>query len=304
MYQCEKCGKEFKYKYLLSNHENRKFTCATTKNFEENHEEKIKIIENNINTKTRLSIEKETICLFCNKPQSFQNNTYRHIKKYCSVKKELDNELDKLKKDRFEKLNNQQIKIRDEEIKIRDEKIKELENKLKTNTGTTINNNITVNNTQNNVVVINPFGKEDLSHMDDNDYERFLNGFFPGFIKYIEKVHFDENAPRNHNIYISNLKSKYLSIHNGLKWETRTKNDVIDSFIIRKHNELTDKYEELEESNKLSKKIVDNYQEFCESFTSEEAQKTTKSDVLLMLYGNKDKIKTQKNKRIIINDSN
>jgi len=131
--------------------------------------------------------------------------------------------------------------------------------------------------------------------MDDDDYKRFLNGFFPGFIKYIEKVHFDENAPQNHNIYIPNLKSKYLSIHNGLKWETRTKNDIIDRFIIRKHNELTDKCEELEEANKLSKKIINNYQEFCESFTSKEAQKTTKSDVLLMLYDNKDKIKTQKN---------
>jgi hypothetical protein len=152
-----------------------------------------------------------------------------------------------------------------------------------------------VNNTQNNVVVINPFGKEDLSHVAISDYAKYLNGFFPGFLKYIEKVHFDENAPQNHNIYIPNLKSKYLSIHNGKKWETKMKNDIIDRFINKKHNQLTDKCEELEEANKISKKIIDNYNEFCENFSDKEALKSTKNDVLLMLYDNKDKIKIKKN---------
>lgn len=298
MIQCEKCGKDFKYKYLLNKHENRKFTCNTIENIEENYEEKIKDIENEINIKTQLSMEKETICLFCNKPQSFKNNTYRHIKKYCKVKRELDNELNKLKEDKVELLNKQEIKIKDEEIKLRDEKIKELENKLKSksNIHTTINNNnITVNNTQNNVVVINPFGKEDLSHLTIKDYKNILNGFFPGFINYIEKVHFDENVPQNHNITISNLKSKYLSIHDGYKWNTKIKNDIIDIFINKKHGQLVDKCEELGDSKQIDKSTINNFEEFCESFNDKEAQKSTKNNVLLMMYDNKDKIKLKKN---------
>ncbi len=57
------------------------------------------------------------------------------------------------------------------------------------------------------------------------------------------------------------------------------KNDIIERFINRKHNQLTDKCEELEEENKLSKKIIKNYEEFCESFDDKEAQKSTKNDV-------------------------
>jgi hypothetical protein len=309
MVQCEKCGKDFKFRYLLLKHQNRKKTCETLDNIKvvyddkiKNFNDKIKDIEDEIKIKTNKSLKKITKCMFCNNPQSNRANMLRHFRKYCNVKKQLLEDINKLNEDKNKLLNKQEIKIKDEEIKIRDEKIKELENKLKsktnTNTNTTINNNITINNNQNNIVVINPFGKEDLSHLSLEDYKKFLNGFFPGFLKYIEKVHFDENAPQNHNIYIPNLKSKYLSVHDGDKWVTRMKNDIIDRFINKKHSQLTDKCEELEEANKISKKILDNYEEFCENFTNKEAQKSTKNNVLLMLYDNKDKIKIKKNSNL------
>ena len=64
-------------------------------------------------------------------------------------------------------------------------------------------NNITINNTINNnlTVNINSFGKEDLSHITLEDYKKYLNGFFKGFIEFIEKVHFDKNSPKNRNLY-------------------------------------------------------------------------------------------------------
>jgi hypothetical protein len=162
----------------------------------------------------------------------------------------------------------------------------------------TINNN-TQNNTQNNLIVINPFGKEDLSHVKLQDYKNYLNSFFPGFIKYVEKVHFDENAPQNHNICLTNLRSKYLSIHDGDKWITKEKNDVIDKLIIKKHNQLADKCEELEEKKEINKNILENFEEFCESFKDKEAQKSIKTDLITMLYDNNGKIINQiKNKSI------
>ena len=54
MYKCEKCEKEFKYKYLLKKHENRKFKCNAINNIKNNYEDKIKNIENELEYKTKL----------------------------------------------------------------------------------------------------------------------------------------------------------------------------------------------------------------------------------------------------------
>ncbi len=102
--------------------------------------------------------------------------------------------------------------------------------------------NITNNNkiTNNNLMVnINSFGNnESLSHIRVNDYKRF--------IKFIEKVHFDENAPENHNICITNMNSKYLFTFDKGNWLSRDKNYTIDSFIAKKYNILVNKFDELE----------------------------------------------------------
>ena len=95
-FECEKCGKDFKYKYLLLKHQNRKFTCETSSNIDTIFDEKIKILENEIENKTKSS-PVELKCLFCKKTQTFKNNVYRHVKDFCSVKKKLMYELFELK---------------------------------------------------------------------------------------------------------------------------------------------------------------------------------------------------------------
>ncbi len=298
MHTCEKCGKEFKFVYLLNKHKNRKNICNTVDNIRENFNNKIKNIENEINIKTQESLEKENICLFCKVNQSNRNNTLRHIKKYCKIKKELLQLVDNIKKEQILLINEQQLDLRDIEIN----KLKEENNKLKKNLiiqntpqNITINNP-TINNTinQNNLVVINPFGKEDLSHITLEDYKKYLNGFFPGFIKFIEKVHFDDNS-NNKNICITNLKSKYLSVHDGNKWITQDKNEVIGKLMNNKLNILNDKCEEFEESNKINEKIINNFEEFRTNYNNDESKKYTKNKIISMIYDNKDKIK-DKNK--------
>jgi len=293
MYKCEKCEKEFKYKYLLKKHENRKFKCNsvnsvnTINNIKNNYEDKIKNIENELEYKTKLSLEKKNICLFCNLSLSTKTSTSRHINKYCKVKKELINEKIKLIQNKNETNDNDDNNKLKNELKVLKDKLEKLETKQQ------ITQNITINNTQNNLIMINPFGKEDLSHLSVEDYKKFLNGFFPGFLKYVEKVHFDENAPQNHNICISNLRSKYISIHDGNKWVTKMRDDILERFINRKHNQLIDKREELEDLKKIDKKIIDNFDEFCESLENNEAKKSIKNDIITMIYDNKNKIKSK-----------
>ena len=178
MNKCEKCEKGFKYKYLLKKNENRKFTCENVKNIELIIDEKIKFLDNEIETKTNLSLQKKHICMFCNLTLSIKTSTSRHINKYCKVKKKLLEEKNKLMEHKIEKEDNNKLK---EELKVLKDKVEHLETKKQ------ITQNITINNTQNNLVMINPFGKEDLSHISLLDYRKYLNGFFPGLVKYIEK---------------------------------------------------------------------------------------------------------------------
>ena len=293
MYNCEKCGKYFIYCYLLKKHQNRKTPCDTIENITDNYNENISNKEKEIKLKIEESVD-NLICSFCNKIQTNKSNTIKHIKNFCKESRYIYNLIDNMKNEKEKLIYKTKIKTHEEEIKIRDEEIKALKNELNNKN----NNNITINNinnnTQNNLVMINPFGKEDLSHLTLQDYKKYLNGFFPGLVEYIEKVHFDENAPQNHNICISNLKSKYITIHNGTKWVTHMRDDVINRFINRKHNQLIDKREELEDLKKIDKKIIDNFDEFCETLKNNDAQKSIKNDVITMLYDNKDKIKIRK----------
>ena len=279
MSTCDKCGKYFKKKYLLNRHLKKKFPCDKTENINIENYRKINDIDKEINNKTEMSINTKRECLFCNKILINKGNLIRHINESCKIKKKLIKEKEKIIEDKNKLIEEQKNNSKYENLKYMKEEIKLLkeQNKLlKKNKNNITINNIN-NNTQNNLVMINPFGKEDQSHLNVEDYKKFLNGFFSGFFKYIEKVHFDENAPQNHNICISNLRSKYLTIHDGDKWVTKMKDDVLDRFINKKHNQLSDKCEYLEETKQIDKKIIENFEEFCENFNNKEAKKTTKT---------------------------
>ncbi len=332
-FKCEKCKMEFKYNYLLTRHQNNKKPCDSDKRINNMYNKTINLNEKSIETciksikkidveiyNINLKIKKTTDdslkiknkCLFCKKEFINKGNTLRHLNSICTgknklvekkgrlieEKERLIEERDKLIGER-DKLNQEKetIIIKNDNKKLTDE-VQYLRNELNKLLTRNISQNITINNnntinTQNNLIVINPFGKEDLSHITIEDYKKYLNGFFPGFIKFIEKVHFDENAPQNNNISITNIRSKYLSVHDGNRWITQDKNDVIANLLIKKHIQLADKCEELEETNKIDKTTVDNFEEFCQNYNDIEAKKNTRKNVIMMIYDNIDKKKSK-----------
>jgi hypothetical protein len=118
-----------------------------------------------------------------------------------------------------------------------------------------------------------------------------LSGFFKGFLDLIEKIHFDDNMPSNHNICITNLKSPYLLVRQGDKWISKPKKEVLDNFISKKYIFIDEKCNELEKKNIISKKIVKDFREFQHTYDNTESQINTKKDIIMMLYNNKNKIK-------------
>lgn len=312
---CEKCGKKFKYNYLLERHNLKKNPCIIKEinNFEYNDIQKqineinnninkinneIIKIENKINTITLKSLNTLNNCLFCKKLFTHKSNLSRHITNNCNLKKELINNKNNLvqnitnynveKNKLLEEQKNNKMEIEMQSMKKMMTEMMEKISETKNIQHITNNNN----NIQNNLIVnINSFGNEDLSHITQADYKKYLNTFFKGFTGFIEKIYFDETVPSNHNICINNIKSPYMYVFENNAWKLKDKSDVIDNLITNKYILLNEKCEELEENNEISNKIVNNFKEFTENYENIEAQKNTKKDVMLLIYNNKDKVK-------------
>jgi hypothetical protein len=255
-------------------------------------------IENELEINMELCIQNKK-CNHCDKIFSKQYNLIRHITNICFFVIKLNDRKNKLldeKKNLMDEKNNLIMKIENENLR---KMVLDLLKKRSPNINiTNINNN---NNNNNNKVInnnlnvqINSFGNESLTHITNNDYKKFLSGFFPGFIKFIEKVHFDDNVPENHNISITNLKSKYIHIYDNDKWMSKEKNETIDTFIAKKYNILANKLDELEENNIIDEKVIEKFNRFTQNYQDKEAQKNTKNDIIMMIYNNKNKIKEKK----------
>jgi uncharacterized C2H2 Zn-finger protein len=237
-------------------------------------------------------------CEKCNKIFIKKYNIIRHINKNCDHIKELNENKDKLSNDK-NKLIDDKNKLIDDKNNILEKKenlqtkleLKELRNAvarmLKKN-GQNINIiNNTINNktiTNNLTLNINSFGNESLAHITNKDYKKYLTGFFPGFIKFIEKIHFDEKVPENQNICITNLKSKYMYIFENDKWAIKERNELIDKFIAKKYDMLADKCDQLEENNEIDDKVLEKFNRFTQNYQDIEAQKNTKNDIIMMMY--------------------
>ena len=172
---------------------------------------------------------------------------------------------------------------------------KELKTNITVNNNNNNNNNNIIINNNNLHININPFGEEDISHITDKDYKKFMTGFFPGFINFIKKIHYDDEMPSNHNIYISNIKSKFAYVFEDNKWNLKNKNMLVDKIITTKYNILDNKCDELEEAGLINDNIIDQFDEFKNNFINggEETTKNVQNDIALLLYNNKQKVKKQ-----------
>ena len=68
------------------------------------------------------------------------------------------------------------------------------------------------------------------NHVQDTripDYRKCVKKVCFCVLKMIEKIHFNPEKPENMNIYISNIKDKYLMIYENDKWILKSKN-VLD----------------------------------------------------------------------------
>ena len=101
----------------------------------------------------------------------------------------------------------------------------------------------------------------------------------------IEKIHFNPTKPENMNIYISNMKDKYIMVYDGTNWNLANKREEIDKIYEEKELLL----EEWLEENK-DQEMKDKFMKYINNRDDDELINSIKEDIKLMMYNKKEMI--------------
>jgi hypothetical protein len=294
MFECQKCYKIFKYNYLFEKHQSNRIKCDKPQKIIKNLMTKIEQIDNNIDNLEKISLEAQTTCFYCNEIFTYKYNLTRHLNNRCDSRRQLIEDKNKyndmiiVKKEEINKNNIQKLELK-EELKQCKKEIKKMQKNI------IINNNNNMNVVMNNNVIINSFGKEDLSHITDEKYKQYIKKLFPGVLSYIKDVHFSPEKPENHNICIPKLNSKSIAIYENGQWNAGKKQDIIHKLLSKKITILDSKSNKLDVNNEINKKDFDAYNDFITEYYSNDKKKKVYNDVALLLYNNRKNIDNYNN---------
>jgi hypothetical protein len=219
--------------------------------------------------------EPQFVCKYCDQTFSFKQSMFRHIKYSCTKNKDEDlKELVRL-------LNAQLEQQRNEfqaQLQTQAKQIEKLMGKLE------INGSFNTTNIQNNIQLL-AYKDTDVSHLTETDYKTCIKKVNYCVMKLIEKIHFNPNKPENMNIYISNMKDKYIMVYDGTNWNLANKREELDKIYEEKELLL----EEWLEENK-DQEMKDKFMKYINKKDTDEFINSIKEDIKLMMYNKKEMI--------------
>ena len=217
--------------------------------------------------------QNDITCKYCNKTFKFKQSMYRHIKYTCNKNKDEDlKELVRLMNVQLEQ-QKQEIYLQKNQIETQSKQIEKLMGKLEINGS--------FNKTINNFNLLS-YRETDTSHLTDQDYRFCIKKVNYCVKNMIEKVHFNPVKPENMNIYISNIKDKYIMVYDGHNWNLANKKDELDRLYEEKEMML----EEWLETNP-EKELKEKFMKYLNNKENDECLNRIKEDIKLMLYNQK-----------------
>jgi len=222
--QCERCGTEFKNLRNLRCHFDRKNTCKPLL-------KDISIEELKEKYKVKKGCYK---CENCGKEFKTSSGKCKHKKK-CLVnpiiiekkendklKEELDKEISKRK----------ELEKQVEQLLLEKTQLQEANAKLVVN-GNNNNSNLTTIGRDQNIIVINNFGEENIEYLlkDENFIKKCIESPINSIHKYLDNVHFNKEHPENRNIKMTNLLGPYMDYIKEGKWNKIEKDVLIPKII-------------------------------------------------------------------------
>ena len=220
-------------------------------------------------------------CTYCEKIFTERYNLNKHLNRCKNKKIE--------KEDTEKEMLKQMLKIKDFELKKQNQELEDAKRRIKE---LSKNSNNVVYNTVNNITLIAYNRQPDLSHLTNNDYVKIMNRGFKSVPQLIKAIHFNPKKPQNQNVFIPNIKSKYVMVWNGIKWDLINRNNVIDDMYDDSSNILIEKMEELKNAD-LKPSVLTKFERFIDKKEDDEVKNKIKEDIKLLLYNNKEIIKNK-----------
>ena len=277
-YFCECC------KFYTIRRDNYERHLKTLKHID-NEKSKPKVSQNTSKSKPKVSLFEEYFCKYCNKSFKHKQSVSKHIKYSCKQNKDEDlKELVRLmnlqiqQKDKELEYQKQQNEKQQKQNETQQKQIENLMDKLQVNH---ITNNTYV---QNNIQLLS-YKDTDMSHLTNKDYERAIKKVNSCVKDMIEQIHFNPSKPENMNIYISNMKDKYIMVYEDGNWNIKQKNDELNSLYDMKEMLLEDWLETY--GNDI---LRQKFRKYLNNKCNEEIMNEIKENIKMMLYNKKNLI--------------
>ena len=103
----------------------------------------------------------------------------------------------------------------------------------------------------------------------------------------IKRIHFNLQKPENHNIYISNIRNKYIMVYDGIKWDVRNQSDTINDLIDTNEVVIEQKLEEWIENGRDYPEIMKKFNRYLEKKEKDDVINKIKEEIKLILYNNR-----------------
>lgn len=222
-------------------------------------------------------------CKYCDKPFKHMQSMYYHIKYTC--KKNNDEDLKELVRLMNLQIDQQQCQLdkKDEQLERQSKQIEKLMEKLKVP-------NITNNIIQNNNIQLLSYKDTDTSHLTDKDYIHSIKQVTFCVKDMIERIHFNPTKPENMNIYISNLKDRYLMVYEDGNWNLKNKVNELDSLYESKEIMIE---EWLESGQHKYPELQSKFMQYLDNKENNETMNMVKEEIKLMLYNKKKVIESK-----------
>ena len=263
-YYCKCCNYNAKQKCNYEKH-------LKTKKHLESTQSQQKV--NNESTKSQPNVLNPFNCKYCDTNFTTKQSMYRHIKYSC--KKNKDEDLRELVR-----LLNEQNKIKEKQMENMQKQIDKLTNKLQIQNVYNTSNNNTINY---NIKLLN-YNQTDYSHLTEQDYIKCIKDCNYCVKSLIEKVHFNEDKPENKNIYISNIKNKYIMLYKNNKWQLVNRKNQIDDLYDYNEVLLENWYQEYKDKYP---DMIRSFERYLKNKDHDPIINTVKNEILLMLYNNR-----------------
>ena len=218
---------------------------------------------------------KGIFCKYCQKEYKHKSSLSKHIKYTCTKKKDEDlKELVRLMNLKMEDMRKELQSENKELQKQLDQKSKQIEKLMgKLEIHGSFNNN-TINN-----ITLLAYRNTDVSHLTTEDYIGFYKKVNHCVKQMIEKIHFNPEKPENMNIYISNMKDKYMTIYDGQNWNLANKQVELE----RLYEEKEQMLEEWLDSNP-DPILKEKFARYLSNKGSDECLQHIMEEIKLMMY--------------------